>query len=424
MTDDQAQQPKPVYRRWWFITLAVVFGLVIIGSLAGQPTGSGSPVAGDATTTSQTPTTPEPTTTSQPGTTSAPASTTPPSTTSTTSADTSSTSATVTSPPSPQSALVLDLLLAIPIELETQSGYNRDLFNVWGDADGDGCDTREEVLIRDAVQPPAIGSGCNIGAGLWYSVYDNVWLNNAQQLQVDHVVALKEAWDSGAKDWDPARRTAFGNDLTSRLTLIAVSSSANSDKGDTDPSNWLPPNPNDVCRYIAAWVVIKSTWDLSMDQSEHGRIRNLLNGQCQGTTVNDAQVVRPPPPATTTTSTAPTTTVAGSADVIIATIRYDGPGNDVVYNDSEYVLLRNNGTGTADVGHWTLTDEANHVVTIPSGYIIQPGGELRVYSGSGDNTADRYFAGFGQAIWNNSGGDTATLRDASGQVVATYSYSS
>lgn len=258
---------------------------------------------------------------------------------------------------------------------------------MWSDKDGDGCDTREEVLLRDAVKSPSIGSGCNVGAGLWYSVYDAVWLDDARQLQVDHVVALKEAWDSGARDWDRSRRVAFGNDLTSPLSLISVSSSSNQAKGDADPSNWLPSNADDVCRYIAAVVAIKSTWGLSMDESEHGRIRNLLQGECQGTTVDDADVTYPAPPSTTTTIAASTTTVAGAADVIIGDIRYDGPGNDVEFGDSEYVLLRNNGSGTADVDGWSLEDEADHVITIPSGYVIQPGGELRIYSGPGDNTA-------------------------------------
>ena len=280
------------------------------------------------------------------------------------------------------------------------------------------------MLIRDAVESPSVGSGCDVGSGLWYSIYDDVWLDQGRQLNVDHVVALKEAWDSGAKDWDSARRVAFGNDLTSPLTLIAVSSSSNQDKGDADPSNWLPPNGDDVCRYIAAWVVIKTDWGLSMDESEHGRIGNLLEGQCAGTTVSDAVPVWPTPLVTTTTTPATTTTVAGSAVVVIATIRYDGPGNDVVFGDSEYVLLRNDGDGTADVGGWSLEDEADHVITIPSGYVIQPGGELRVYTGPGDDTATQYFDGRGQAIWNNSGGDTATLRDRNGNVIDTYSYNS
>ena len=339
-------------------------------------------------------------------------------------------SSTTTSSPAPTSitvsgeTLVLDVLNTIAVELETQSGYDRDLFDAWSDLDGDGCDARQEVLIRDAVEPLDVGAGCDVGGGLWYSIYDGVWLDHADQLNVDHVVALKEAWDSGAKEWDPARRVAFGNDLTSPLTLIAVSSSSNQDKGDADPSNWLPPNEADVCRYITAWVVIKAEWGLLMDESEHGRIRNLLEGPCQGATIDDGLPVWPTPPVATTTSSTSTTVVGGTADVTIADIVYDAQGNDVVFNDSEYLVLLNDGSGTADVGGWRITDIADHQIIIPLGYAIAPGGTLRVYTGPGDSTTTRYFAGLGQAIWNNSGGDTATLFDASNGVVDTYSYSS
>ena len=77
-----------------------------------------------------------------------------------------------------------------------------------------------------------------------------------------------------------------------------------------------------------------------MDESEHGRIRNLLEGPCEGATIEDGLPVRPPPPVTTTTSSTPTTVISGTSDVLIANIVYDASGNDVVYNDSEYVVLR------------------------------------------------------------------------------------
>jgi len=262
-----------------------------------------------------------------------------------------------------------------------------------------------------------------VTSGAWYAVYDGIWLDNATQLDVDHVVALKEAWDSGANDWDTVRREAFANDLDDPHALIAVSSS-NQSKGAADPSNWLPDNPDDQCRYIVAWVIVKALWELSMDESEHGRIRNLLTGPCEGTTIEDGLPVRPPSPVTTITSSSATTVIAGSSDVVIANIVYDAPGNDVVFNDSEYVVLRNDGSGTADVGGWWLVDIADHQINIPSGYSIAAGGTLRVYTGPGDSTATRYFDGRGQAIWNNSGGDTATLYDESGMTIDTYSYSS
>ena len=141
-----------------------------------------------------------------------------------------------------------------------------------------------------------------------------------------------------------------------------------------------------------------------MDESEHGRIRNLLTGPCEGATLGEGLPLRPPPPVTTTPSSTSTTVISGTSDVVIADIVYDAPGNDVVFNDSEYVVLRNDGTGTAEVGGWSLVDLADHRIFIPFGYSIPPGGRLRVYTGPGDSTTTRYFAGRGQAIWNNSGG--------------------
>ncbi len=216
------------------------------------------------------------------------------------------------------------------------------------------------MLIRDAAGTAEVGTSCGVTSGAWYSVYDGVWLDHATQLDVDHVVALKEAWDSGANDWTTFRREAFANDFDDPHALIAVSSSSNQEKGAADPSNWLPDNPDDQCRYIVAWVIVKARWELSMDESEHGRIRNLLTGPCEGATLDEGLPVRPPPPVTTTTSLTPTTVVEGEADVVIANIVYDAPGNDVVFSDSEYVVLRNDGSGTADVGGWRLVDIADH----------------------------------------------------------------
>lgn len=181
------------------------------------------------------------------------------------------------------SALALDVLRSIPIEREHPDGYDRDKFLVWADLDGDGCDTRQEVLRAESLEPvQSDPMGCPVLAGRWTSVYDGVTTGDPSELDIDHVVALKEAWDSGAWAWTPVQRIAFANDLTDPRTLVAVSASSNRSKGDRDPSNWLPP-AEDPCRYVADWVAIKARWGLSMDQSEWGRIKNLLNGPCVGT---------------------------------------------------------------------------------------------------------------------------------------------
>ena len=232
------------------------------------------------------------------------------------------------SPADTGSRLALDVLGSIVVENEHPAGYNRALFGYPADMDGDQCDTRSEVLQRDSTTLAQVDPiGCTIVAGDWLSVYDGLVFTSPGDLEIDHVVALKEAWDSGAWAWSPATRVAYANDLSDIRTLRAVSVSTNRSKSDKDPSNWLPPDPNDVCRFISDWVSIKARWGLSMDSSEFGRIGNLLRDQCQGWTVAAwsipgvstapvPQAVPAPPPPASTPAVVPT--VAPSAGVYYA----------------------------------------------------------------------------------------------------------
>jgi hypothetical protein len=193
---------------------------------------------------------------------------------------------TVANPPADGSVLAIDLLASATVENEHSGGYARDLFGYPADF-GHGCDTRAEVLMRDSTSTPSIKNpGCTVVSGTWVSQYDGVTVTAASQLQIDHVVALKEAWDSGAWAWSAAKRHAYGNDVTDPRTLRAATIASNQAKGDKDPSNWLPTNDADLCPFIADWVEIKVRWGLSMDQSEAGRIRNLLRGPCAGRRVS------------------------------------------------------------------------------------------------------------------------------------------
>jgi hypothetical protein len=142
------------------------------------------------------------------------------------------------------------------------------------------------VLIRDSLTPAQVDPvGCAVVAGDWLSVYDGVTWTDPAELEIDHVVALKEAWDSGAWGWTAERRSAFGNDLEDLRSLRAVTGSVNQAKSDKDPSNWIPPDQSFVCTYLSDWVSIKGRWGLSMDQSEFGRIRNLLTDRCPEQTI-------------------------------------------------------------------------------------------------------------------------------------------
>jgi hypothetical protein len=193
-----------------------------------------------------------------------------------------STSTTVKSQASGTTAL--QVLATIAIMNENGAGYDRDLFKHWIDADGDRCDTREEVLIAESLSPAQVDAyGCKVLEGDWISPFDNVLHTFPGGLDVDHMVPLKEAWDSGAWAWTPDERRSFANDLSDRRSLIAVTAGVNRSKGDKDPSNWLPPNSEYLCTYVSDWVVIKAHWNLNMDQSEHGRIRKILTTTCVDT---------------------------------------------------------------------------------------------------------------------------------------------
>lgn len=153
--------------------------------------------------------------------------------------------------------------------------YSRDEFKHWADADGDGCDTRREVLRR---QNLASGGGrCGAERGEWVSAYDGVVTDDPSSFDVDHLVPLAEAWRSGADEWPEARREAFANDLHP-FSLIAVSAGSNRAKSDQDPSEWMPPEADFHCQYVARWVAVKFRWRLAVDRAERQAIADYLAG--------------------------------------------------------------------------------------------------------------------------------------------------
>jgi Protein of unknown function (DUF1524) len=333
---------RPWYRTRWGALLGgglVLIGIIWLGaaSSSADPSGSPSTLAAEPSSTTA-PTTVVSvlqTTTTSPTTTT---SSTVPSPTTEPDSATTTTTATVTTRavgPAPDDGLLIELLATIAIAPESPTDYDRSLFEHWIDADGDGCDTREEVLIRDAKGSAQVDAfGCAVIAGDWYSPYDGVWQTDPSNLDIDHVVPLKEAWDSGAKNWAPDRRRAFANDLDEPRALIAVTSGMNQSKSAADPSNWMPPNHDDWCRYLGAWVRVKAKWGLTMDQSEYGRIEKLLDGDCEGLSADAGLVVAPAqtstnpptkaPTKATTTTTATTTTstaaVSGNCDPSYPTV--------------------------------------------------------------------------------------------------------
>ncbi|MEV0636409.1 HNH endonuclease family protein [Streptomyces sp. NPDC050619] len=171
---------------------------------------------------------------------------------------------------------VRDALDTLDVAEEDTTPYKRSYFRHWIDADRDGCDARKELLLEEAVETPEQGERCKLTGGRWYSAYDDKYINGPGGLDADHMVPLGEAWDSGATGWTARERQDFANDLDDPRSLIAVSGSSNRSKGEKDPSQWQPPAKGNWCAYNTNWVVVKTRWGLSVDETERKAIEDLL----------------------------------------------------------------------------------------------------------------------------------------------------
>lgn len=156
----------------------------------------------------------------------------------------------------------------------SSSGYSRSQFgDGWADGDGDGCRTRCEVLERDRRS-----SLPGLATGGWLSAYDGYTTDDPTELDIDHVVALDEAWRSGASAWTRQRRVSFANNLDDPLALAAVTAASNRSKGAKDPARWQPSNRSDWCDYVSAWVGVKLAWGLGVDPAEERALINMARG--------------------------------------------------------------------------------------------------------------------------------------------------
>lgn len=178
--------------------------------------------------------------------------------------------------PTPVSgATARSYLATLPVRTEDRTGYSRDLFPHWITISG-SCDTRETVLKRDGSNV-STDSSCAATSGSWYSPYDGATWSVASDLDIDHLVPLAEAWDSGAGSWTTSRRQSFANDLT-RPQLIAVTDNVNQSKSDQDPGTWMPSRSAYHCTYVRAWVQVKYYYGLSVDSAEKSALTSYLSG--------------------------------------------------------------------------------------------------------------------------------------------------
>ncbi|KAK4141394.1 uncharacterized protein C8A04DRAFT_14135 [Dichotomopilus funicola] len=180
-----------------------------------------------------------------------------------------------TPPGIPSASTAKSQLASLTVKAAVDDGsYSRDLFPTWETKEGT-CNTREYVLKRDGTNVQ-VNDACTATSGSWFSPYDGATWTAASDVDIDHMVPLKNAWISGANAWTTARRQQFANDID-HPQLWAVTDNVNQAKSDKSPDQWKPPLASFYCTYARAWVSVKSTYDLTITSAEKSALSSMLN---------------------------------------------------------------------------------------------------------------------------------------------------
>ncbi|MFF9901177.1 HNH endonuclease family protein [Streptomyces longispororuber] len=159
-----------------------------------------------------------------------------------------------------------------------RTGFDRARFgSPWADTDSNGCGTRDDILRRDLTGVKFRDGRCVVTAGRLapdpYTGKDVTFTRGRSRVDIDHVVALSDAWQKGAQRWDAGKRIALANDP---LNLLAVDAGPNRGKGDGDTATWLPPNKGFRCAYVARQVAVKKKYGLWVTGAERDAMRRVL----------------------------------------------------------------------------------------------------------------------------------------------------
>ena len=225
--------------------------------------------------------------------------------------------------------------------------YNRDDWPHWTDYNKDCQDTRQEVLIEESLEPVVYKSddACSVASGKWYGAYTDQFYYDPSELDIDHLIPLKNAHISGGYQWDKYMKDEFANQLLSPDNLIAVSASANRSKGARGPDEWKPDNKGYWCEYAYDWIRVKYLWNLTVTNSEWNALLEMIETCPEGYTYEDAEdeyrEEKPKPEkvnttSTTTSTSTTTTTIAQTTTTTTAGVTQpDNPGDTKNCGDFE-----------------------------------------------------------------------------------------
>jgi len=253
---------------------------------------------------------------------------------------------------------LLTQLGSLHIEPEYEATpYDRSEFPHWDDEDGDGMNTRLEILSIEKVG--------NVG---WYSRWDGEWYAgegglSAPRFDIDHIVSLKEAWQSGADEWSASDKDTFADDM---LNLTAVTASSNRSKGAKDASEWLPSEASGKCYFLIRVIQVKTKWSLSIDQDEYTALKELTESCGPGI----PDIPSPPPELISAAPTpTPTASPAQPSSGYGSQFYQTADGSDIDIYDA-------NGNGDINCGE--LPSAAKPVL------VISPGSDPYRLDGDGD----------------------------------------
>lgn len=176
---------------------------------------------------------------------------------------------------------VVAMLEDLPVADKIEGVYDRSAFgSAWKDVDGNGCDTRNDILARDLTNIVyQDGSDCVIESGFIVDPYTldeiNFVRGDGNLVDIDHIVALSEAAESGAMELSTEDREAIANDP---VNLLAVDAGANRQKGDKSADEWLPSNVDFHCDYVSSQILVKDKYGLSVSAAEKSTMLEVLAG--------------------------------------------------------------------------------------------------------------------------------------------------
>ncbi len=293
--------------------------------------------------------------------------------------------------------------------------YDRADWKHWTDEDKDCQNTRHEVLIEESLKAVTFKNDkqCQVATGEWLAPFTGDTVTDGTKLDVDHMVPLKNAHDSGGWAWDKDKKAAYANGMGYADHLIAVTASANRQKGAKGPDEWKPADQDYWCDYAVDWVQIKVDWGLSATKAEWAALQEMIT-----TCDNPPSITAIPSkaePSSTAKPVSPVTTPGppvepGVVDVLITSLDCKGK--------PEIVVVENAGTSAQDMTGWKVEDRGSkNTYTFPTGFSLEAGASVELVSGgSGVDAGQTIFWKKG-TVWNNDG-DTASLIDSSGQLAS------